>query len=104
MVGQVRPHGTQKGRGGGYKEQHKRQRLTQAKKKPHKNENADHPLLRLILPTVVDALFQRCTEGEGRVAKTVKGAGCVLTPPILTVEGVLALIHICKGHHRRWLQ
>lgn len=75
-----------------------------SKKKPHKNENADHPLLRLILPTVVDALFQRCTEGEGRVAKTVKGAGCVLTPPILTVEGVLALIHICKGHHRRWLQ
>lgn len=43
---------------------------------------------------VIDALFQRCTEGEGRVAKTVKGAGRVLTPPILTVRGVLALIHI----------
>ena len=60
--------------------------------------------LTLILPTVIDALFQRCTEGEGRVAKTVKGAGRVLTPPILTVGGVLALIHICKGHHRHWLQ
>lgn len=59
---------------------------------------------RLILPTVIDALFQRCTEGAGRVAKTVKGAGRVLTPPILTVRGVLALIHICKGHHRHWLQ
>ena len=58
----------------------------------------------LILPTVIDALFQRCTEGEGRVAKTVKGAGRVLTPPILTVRGVLALIHICKEHHRHWLQ
>lgn len=43
---------------------------------------------------VIDALFERCTEGEGRVAKTVKGAGRVLTPPILTVRGVLALIHI----------
>lgn len=43
---------------------------------------------------VIDALFQRCTEGEGRVAKTVKGAGRVLTPPILTVRRVLALIHI----------
>lgn len=60
--------------------------------------------LTLILPTVIDALLQRCTEGEGRVAKTVKGAGRVLTPPILTVRGVLALIHICKGHHRHWLQ
>lgn len=56
------------------------------------------------LPTVIDALFQRRTEGEGRVAKTVKGAGRVLTPAILTVRGVLALIHICKGHHRHWLQ
>lgn len=62
------------------------------------------PLFLFFLPTVIDALFQRCTEGEGRFAKTVKGAGRVLTPPILTVRGVLALIHICKGHHRHWLQ
>lgn len=39
----------------------------------------------LVLPTVIDALFQRCAEGEGRVAKTVKGARRVFTPPILTV-------------------
>lgn len=45
-------------------------------------------------PIVIDALFQRCTEGEGRVTKAVKGAGRVLTPPVLTVRGVLALIHI----------
>lgn len=59
---------------------------------------------RCFVPTVIDALFQRCTEGEGRVTKAVKGAGRVLTPPVLTVRGVLALIHICKGHHRHWLQ
>lgn len=56
-----------------------------------------------ILPTVIDALFQRRAEGEGRVAEAVKGAGRVLTPPVLTVRGVLALIHIWKGHHRHWL-
>lgn len=38
-----------------------------------------------VLPTVIDALFQCCAEGEGRVAKTVKGAWRVFTPPILTV-------------------
>lgn len=43
---------------------------------------------------VIDALFQSSTEGEGRVTKTVKGAWRVLTPPILTVRGVLALIDI----------
>lgn len=50
---------------------------------------------------VIDALFQSSTEGEGRVTKTVKGAWRVLTPPILTVRGVLALIDIrllLRGH------
>lgn len=50
---------------------------------------------------VIDALFQSSTEGEGRVTKTVKGAWRVLTPPILTVRGILALIDIrllLRGH------
>lgn len=94
MVGQVRLHGTQK------EEEFQGAADVEVSKKK-KNKKRPH---RLILPTVVDALFQRCAEGEGRVAKTVKGAGCVLTPPVLTVGGVLALIHICKGHHRHWLQ
>lgn len=43
---------------------------------------------------VIDTLFERCAEGEGLGTYTVKGAGRVHTPPILTVRGVLALIDI----------
>jgi len=48
----------------------------------------------LVIPTIIDALLEGCTEGEWLLANAVEGAGSVDTSPVPTVGGILTLIHI----------
>lgn len=48
----------------------------------------------LVIPTIIDALLEGCTEGVWLLANAVEGAGSVDTSPVPTVGGIFTLIHI----------